>query len=317
MKNLQILLTTVFCFFLILFANYSMAQNIAKISIQGTLKDSNGASVSDGTYTVTFRLYNDATGGSIVWQEEAIVEVIGGIYSHYLGEVTPLAPTIFATTLWLGLRLGNFELTPRTELTYAPYALSVDFAQKVVCSGAVGDIKYSILNPTQFAQENGDCWVPLDGRTLATNQKLRSAYGWNSLPDAGGLFLRSQEFSGGANNDPDRTPGSAIGQIQQDNLGSHSHSANLSGSTNTTGAHFHTVQQTTIFRMASDENGGDNRFDWGSGSLAQTLTIPPSPNTSTSGNHSHTVDVSGNTANTGGTETRPKNMNFWIYIRVN
>jgi hypothetical protein len=105
------------------------AQDLPTLSVQGTLKDANGASVSDGVYTVTFRLFNQETGGTPVWQEEAPVEVIGGIYSHYLGSVTPLEGSDFGTTLYLGLKVGNYELNPRTRMTYAPYTFASNYAQ--------------------------------------------------------------------------------------------------------------------------------------------------------------------------------------------
>ena len=266
------------------------AQN-PKISIQGTLKTANGASVADGTYSVTFKLYNVETGGTALWQEDASVEVVGGIYSHYLGSVTPLNPGNFSSNLWLGVKVGSYELVPRSELSYSPYAVSVAFAQKVVCSGAVGDVKYSILNPTQFAAENGDCWVPLDGRALAATDRLKSTYGFSALPDAGGLFIRAQEFSGGADNDPDRSSGSTIAQVQQDELESHNHTMNSAG------AHSHPMG--TRGFTGDGLKGAD-----GSGDDQDAFT-------QSAGAHTHTIN------NTGGAETRPKNLNLWVYIRIN
>lgn len=268
-----------------------------RISIQGTLKSASGSSVADGTYAVTFKLYTVETGGTALWEEDAMVEVVGGIYSHYLGSVTPLNPAHFVNTLYLGVRVGSYELIPRTELSYSPYAFSVAFAQKVVCSGAVGDIKYSILNPTQFAAENGACWVPMDGRMLATTDKLRQVYGITTLPDGGGLFIRGQEFSGGADNDAGRTSASTIATIQQDDLESHTHTMNSSG------AHTHDL----ITGREGDDSGG--------GGSADELTFHPTSlhtsTTTSNGAHTHTIN------NTGGTETRPKNLNFWVYIRIN
>lgn len=309
-RTLAILLCTAFPILL-------SAQITPRISIQGTLKDANGTSVADGNYTVTFRLYNQETGGTHLWEEEAQVDVVGGIYSHYLGSVQSLNAANFANTLYLGIRIGSFELTPRTELTYAPYTFSANTAQKVLCSGALGDVKYSILNPTQFAAENGSCWVPLDGRALATTDLLRSLYGVTTLPNAGGLFIRSQEFANSPNNDPDRTTSSPIATTQTDAVRAHNHSVSLSGTTSTGGAHTHTVEQIELLRMSSDSDGGNNRFDQGSGSVRQSITIPPNNTTSSAGSHSHTISLSGNTGNNTGSETRPANINFWVYIRIN
>ncbi|TNE57812.1 MAG: hypothetical protein EP344_10765, partial [Bacteroidetes bacterium] len=118
-----------------------------RISIQGTLKASSGATVADGNYNVIFHLYNQEAGGTPLWSDTTSVEVIGGIYNYYLGSNKALDPAHFVSTLYLGVKIGNYELVPRTELSYAPYAFSVTAAQTVVCSGAVGDVKYSILNP--------------------------------------------------------------------------------------------------------------------------------------------------------------------------
>lgn len=269
-----------------------------RLSIQGTLKDASGISVADGTYTVTFKLYNAYEGGSVVWQEDAPVEVVGGIYSHLLGAGTPLDAADFAETLYLGVKVGAFELTPRTELSYAPYAFSVFSAQTVACSGAVGDIKHSILNPTQFATVNGDCWVPMDGRNIAGTQ-LATIMGTTTVPDMSGLFIRATEYNDG--NDPDRGV-MAAATLQQDAFRSHNHT----GRTSTDGAHSHDIQWRNGVAGAG---AGAGTQPWsGGGGFANhgyfSLT--------TSGSHDHSLNINNN----GGTETRAKNMNFYIYIRV-
>ena len=111
------------------FAGIAGAQN-PKISMQGALKSANGSSVPDGTYTVVFKLYTTETGGSPVWEETAQVDVVGGIYSHYLGSINPLEASDFTTTLYLGVRLGSYELVPRSELAYSPYSFSVNTSQR-------------------------------------------------------------------------------------------------------------------------------------------------------------------------------------------
>lgn len=274
-----------------------------RISVQGTLKSASGTPASDGQQEITFRLYNVPTGGTSLWEETATVDVVGGIYSHYLGSVVPLVPAHFAQTLYLGVKVGTYELVPRNQLAYAPYAFSVNVAQKVVCSGAVGDVKYSVLSPAEFVARNGSCWVPMDGRPLASNDSLRVIKGWTALPDAGGLFFRAQEFNnGGADNDPGRTSATAIATVQQDEFKSHTHTMD------TRGAHTHTVML------------GVDGDDSGDGGAASEWTLDDNPirniadyngSVSTEGAHTHI------NANTGGLETRPKNLNLWVYIRIN
>lgn len=290
----KMLRSSLFLLFLLAFAHQAQAQN-PKISIQGTLKTADGTTVGDGTYMVTFRLYNalNAAEGSHLWQEAAMVEVTGGIYSHYLGSVTPLNAADFATTLYLGVKVGTYELTPRTELSYSPYSFAV---YSTICSGALGDVKHSILNPTQFASVNGACWVPMDGRSIA-GSALATLTGMANVPDAGGLFVRNQEFSGGANQDPDRTSASPIATYQDQAVISHNHGVNDPG-------HGHS------FNDIRHGGGGDKCNCAGSGGTA-------SDGTTTQANNTVNVTTGITIQNAGGSETRPKNMNLWVYIRIN
>ncbi len=305
-------LYTLFVLGLTLLITPDLVAQSPKLSIQGTLKTATGASVPDGPQAVTFRLYTQEMGGTHVWEEMATVDVIGGIYSHYLGSVAPLDPSDFDTTLFLGVRIGSYELTPRSELSYSPYALSVAFAQKVVCSGAVGDVKFSILNPTQFATVNGDCWVPMNGAPLASGTALRNILtSMTNLPDASGVFFRAQEFSGGANNDPNRDNTSPIATLQDDALKNHDHTMN----------HTHTI--------SDPGHKHDRRGYWNVGSASgaskQAVADGDSDDGASSSymNTGYTgITVNQHTGNTGtggenANETRPVNMNLWVYIRIN
>jgi len=290
-----------FMFFLCLFASLS-AQNNTVINIQGTLKDASGIAVPDGQREVTFKLYNLLSGGTAVWTETATVEVVGGIYSHDLGSVEDLVEGDFASTVYLGITVGSLELSPRTQMTYAPYALSVFAAQRVAqqgCSGQVGDVKYSVLNPTQFSEENGECWVPMDGRAIP-GTRMADTYGMANVPDMSGLFIRATEYTDG--NDPGRSP-MAVATIQGDENKSHLHGVNINTTTN--GNHSHTV---TDNYQAYESNG------WTDGGADYANNTSTTRTTSSSGNHVH--NVNGDTNASGSDETRPKNMNFFIYIRV-
>lgn len=101
-----------------------MAQNT--ISIQSTLKNISGDAVPDGMESITFKLYTADDGGTALWTEMADVEVVSGIYSHELGSVTPLVPGDFGQQLYLGVTISNKELSPRTKLGFAPYAMAVN-----------------------------------------------------------------------------------------------------------------------------------------------------------------------------------------------
>lgn len=269
------------------------AQVSPRVSIQGTLKDANGAAAKDSTYSITFKLYHQAEGGTALWSETAPVEVSEGIYSHYLGSVVPLNTSNFNSTLFLGVVVGNIELSPRTELSYAPYAFAVFDSQ---CSGAVGDIKHSMLNPAQFALENGACWIPMDGRSIV-GSSLANLMNITHVPNAGGLFLRAQEFPGAADRDPDRTSGSPIAVFQDQSMQAHSHALNDPG-------HGHS------FNDRYRNHSGANHSAFSGVKLGSNNLVSEQNVTS--------LAFTGITINSaGGSETRPVNMNAWVYIRIN
>lgn len=122
-----------------MFALASLAQS-AKIGVQGILRKGDGKSVEDGNYAITFRLYDVSTGGTALWSEvQSQVEVAGGIYSVQLGSVNSLSLP-FDSDYYLSVQVGDSpEITPRQQLTVAPYALSFKGTGNVFpSSGAIG-----------------------------------------------------------------------------------------------------------------------------------------------------------------------------------
>lgn len=103
---------------------YTNAQ--ATLSVQGILKKSNGVALDDGVYSITFKIYfADETPPAAQWTETIPeVEVVSGIYSVILGEITPLNLP-FNRDYALGVSIGNQEMRPRIKLTSAPYALAL------------------------------------------------------------------------------------------------------------------------------------------------------------------------------------------------
>jgi hypothetical protein len=105
------------------------------MSYQGVLRDAAGDPVPDGAYSITFALYSLPAGGTALWTETQSVSVEGGVMSAVLGSVTPLA-LAFDASYWLGVSIdGNPELSPRVELTSAPYARRAEFADVAVSDG--------------------------------------------------------------------------------------------------------------------------------------------------------------------------------------
>ena len=110
-----------------------------QINYQGKLTNAAGATVSDGSYNMTFRLYTVSTGGSQIWQESwsstsTQVTVTNGLFSVLLGSVTSLASLNYNQDLYLGVEIGGTaatptwdgEMTPRKRFGTVPAAFVAD-----------------------------------------------------------------------------------------------------------------------------------------------------------------------------------------------
>jgi hypothetical protein len=126
--------------FLAMFSLQVMGAQTAKLGIQGIIKKSDGNALEDGYYAFTFKLYNSASGGTALWTEiQPELEIANGIYTTILGTVTTLNLP-FNTDYYLGVSVGTAaEISPRQQLTTAPYALSLLGTSNVFPSaGAIG-----------------------------------------------------------------------------------------------------------------------------------------------------------------------------------
>lgn len=143
---------------------------------------------------------------------------------------------------------------------------------------AIGDVKYSILDPQNFRKANGNGWIPLDGGLWAKKNKidlintdLNLQFGIAHIPDARAMFIRVCNMG---RNDQFKDPNGDrdIGSHQSDALQSHHH-------TYTNAARGH------------DKLGNYNRHG-GEGTLNE------------------------NTGSTGESETRPNNIVLYAYVHI-
>ncbi|MFA6406913.1 MAG: hypothetical protein WCW34_05370, partial [Patescibacteria group bacterium] len=128
------------------------------INYQGRLlKSPGGVNVHDATYEITFRLYNQATGGSQLWSASTTnglptgtaasvnVTVQNGLFSVLLGDasngqVAFPADLFNSDTLYLGVKVGSDnEMTPRKRLSSVPYAYNSETLQGQYASNTVAN----------------------------------------------------------------------------------------------------------------------------------------------------------------------------------
>lgn len=120
-----------------------------------------------------------------------------------------------------------------------------------------------------------------------------------SLPPAAGYFLRFAATTSAIDTGGARTAGST----QSDQNKTHTHTVTATGTTNATGAHTHAVDN--VFK-----NTPTSIVSSGGGPIGAFGTAT----SGSSGDHSHTVSVSGTAAGDGGDEVRVKNVAFFVDV---
>ena len=101
------------------------------IRYQGQVADNQGVPL-EGPYTLTFRFYNAATGGTKVWEEvQPQILLTAGHFTVLLGQVTPLNLD-WSHPLWLSFQVGTEpELSPRQPITSVPLAVRAESAEQL------------------------------------------------------------------------------------------------------------------------------------------------------------------------------------------
>jgi hypothetical protein len=102
------------------------------IAFHGALAAASGEPKPDGTYHVSFRLFDAATGGSPLWSEPDLPVVVSGgkgLFAATLGSPTWFGNLPFNKPYFLGVQVqGDPEMTPRLALASVPYALTAGAA---------------------------------------------------------------------------------------------------------------------------------------------------------------------------------------------
>jgi len=65
-----------------------------KIPVHGFLTDNEGVAINNNSQNVTFELYNVASGGTKIWDENQTIPVNNGVFSVKLGSVTAISSTV-------------------------------------------------------------------------------------------------------------------------------------------------------------------------------------------------------------------------------
>jgi hypothetical protein len=128
------------------------------IAYQGRLADANGSPLT-GTYNMIFRLYDAASGGTPLWEEQWTgsngVRVSDGLFNVMLGSLTPIPQSVITghDSLFLGITVGtDDEMTPRVQLGSVPFAVQAltvpdgSITTAKIADGAVTSKKTSLTS---------------------------------------------------------------------------------------------------------------------------------------------------------------------------
>jgi hypothetical protein len=99
------------------------------VAYQGRLADASGNPVT-ATVPMIFRLYNAASGGTPLWEEQwtgpSSVRVSDGLFNVMLGSLTAIPQSVVTgnSNLWLGITVNtDNEMQPRVQLGSVPFAV--------------------------------------------------------------------------------------------------------------------------------------------------------------------------------------------------
>mgnify|MGYP001561194253 FL=1 len=98
------------------------------INYQGRITDSGGTPLN-GSYALTFRIYDAETAGNLLWEEvQNGVVIQKGIFTVLLGSVTNLN-LAFDKPYFLEIKVGGEVMSPRQWITSAGYAIRAEKAE--------------------------------------------------------------------------------------------------------------------------------------------------------------------------------------------
>jgi len=143
----------------------------ASINYQGKLTD-NASEPLSGTYTMAFRSYDVATGGTALDTDTHTVKVTDGLFNTHID----FNQSYFdGRELWLGITVGtDFEMMPRYELSAVPYALSLK--PGAVINGSVSGAVLDVTNTYGDGLLHGDWSKGISASTSGNYSNAFHAY---------------------------------------------------------------------------------------------------------------------------------------------
>lgn len=267
--------------------------NVAGIAIQGIARDNNNTARASATISLTFRIYY---GSNIQIYEvtKSVTTDSFGVFSAVLEPGASNNVLIANNQAYLKISEGTTIISDEI-LKQVPYAIA---ATNGVPTGSIMPF-IGTAAPAGWALCNGTA-LPTDGSAAA----LIALVG-NNAPNLQGMFLR-----GTGTSPVNSQSGPALKATQQDELKGHTHTSGTLVNNNA-GKHNHgsIINQTNLL-VNKDGTTTAGTLD----NSANEINLINATQIPEDGEHTHTI--SGSTATTGGSETRPVNYGVNYIIKL-
>lgn len=297
------------CFFLLLFTAFdAVSQTTAStegIAIQGIARDNNNTAKVSKAITLKFTFYyvNDGTNTNV--QSAITKQLTTDAFGVFSTVITPNESkyNVFAEQdVWLKIQEGNTIISDEI-LKKVPYAIAANEADHAIEADKAVEADNGVPTGAIMPYIAGgipDGWLLCNGQSLgnsAANADLKALIG-NNVPDLRGMFLRGTGGSG------DHV-GPNLMEVQNDTNQKHDHDKGTL-ETASNGSHNHNFND-----IGASDGDGSGQISSGNNGANQSLS---SATTKNAGNHKH--DITGSTANSGGSESRPVNYGVKYIIKL-
>jgi hypothetical protein len=187
--------TRTICFFMIamtfMIASPTPAQVPPLINYQGRLTNLEGGPL-DTVVDLTFELYEDEGGASLLWTEtHPNVTIINGLFSLILGDLSPFPDELWSGPVrFLGIKIGEGELmnplTPVVSGAYAMRAGSAGFADAAGFAEMAANVPEGAIR-TEHIADSGVALIDIAPDGAAPGQVMKfNGVLWEPGDDAGG-----------------------------------------------------------------------------------------------------------------------------------
>lgn len=271
------------------------------ISIQGIARDENNSALANiDALGLAFKIYYlDGSNNEVsILNQTANVKTDNfGVFSYVMSIDKSLFTAISNAQAYLKVSQGLVVFS-NEKLQAVPYAIQ---AQNGVPTGTI----MAYVGTTAPAG-----WLMCDGAAFPDNvyhAELKTLLGSTTAPDLRGLFLRGV---GNVTGYTGKT-GPSLKTVQTDGIVAHNHAVGTL-QTSAAGDHAHSILRRSNSSSGAYDNNDGNRAE--SSAATTDRTSLGNFNTNSSGSHTHAL--TGTTANTGITETRPINYGVNYIIKI-